>query len=241
MAGDGHGHRGERQDDPGRKARWTPEPPTCEVIDQTCRGHAHQCLGHEHAERMEAEDPRRQRLHPESQRRLVDGHQAAGIHRGPEEVVPAAGHRADRRGVEGVGPAVDAQSPEVEDAGHAQHAQQLGSRPQPVPDRGDEARRAREPRRAQGLAIRDRVRAHRPRMRGVGERTVRDAFTAGLERGGIRCRSRLRPPGLRQAGQLRRGSGSGSACRRSPFSWSAGEAQHRGPGEAAPKTSIRRV
>ena len=60
------------------------------------------------------------------ERRLVDRHDTAGIERPEQEVVPARDHRADRRGVVAVGPAVARQVPEVQHAGDGQQHDQLG-------------------------------------------------------------------------------------------------------------------
>ena len=51
-------------------------------------GDPHERLRKQEAEWMEAEDPRAERLRPERQRRLVDRHQAAGVERDEQEVVP---------------------------------------------------------------------------------------------------------------------------------------------------------
>ena len=74
---------------PGNEAGRATEPSAHEVIGQPGRRDPHQRLRHEDAPGVEAEDPRRERLHPEGERRLVDCHQAAGIERGDGVVVAA--------------------------------------------------------------------------------------------------------------------------------------------------------
>ena len=137
-------------------ARPATKPPTRpkrrrdEVVDERHRRHAHQRLRHEDAERVVAEHAHRQRLHPQRQRRLVDRHHAAAIERGEQEVVPARAHRAHRRAVVVVRPAVAAQRPQVE---HAREHHQ------PRPARGAahaQRERARRSRGAQRGRPRDR-------------------------------------------------------------------------------------
>ena len=123
---------GERQaaDEPGETA----EAPADEVVDEHRGRDAHQRLRHEQAERVIAEDPRRQRLDPQAERRLVDRHQSARVHRREQEVVPARAHRAHGGAVVRVGPAVDGEAPEVEDRGNADKAEDLRPRDEKRPD-----------------------------------------------------------------------------------------------------------
>ena len=111
-------------DEPGGPA----EAPAHKVIGQRDRADAHQRLGHEHARRAEAERPGRQRLDPQRQRRLVHRHDAGGVKRVVEEVVPAARHRPHGGRVVGVGPAVAVQRPEVEHGDDHEQREQLRRR-----------------------------------------------------------------------------------------------------------------
>ena len=70
---------------------------------------------------MKAEDPGRERLDPERERRLVHGHEPARIEGVVEEVVPARADRAHGGAVVVVGPAVAVERPEVE---HSREQQQ---------------------------------------------------------------------------------------------------------------------
>jgi hypothetical protein len=64
VARDRDGDRRERQDQAGREGRHAAEAPADEVIDERHGGEAHQGLRHEDAQRVEAEDPDRERLDP---------------------------------------------------------------------------------------------------------------------------------------------------------------------------------
>ena len=90
---DRHGDRRQCQSQPRDEPADAPEASAHEVVHQRHGRYAHQCLRHEDAERAEAENPRRKRLHPQRQRRLVDRHDAAAVERCVEEVVPARAHR----------------------------------------------------------------------------------------------------------------------------------------------------
>ena len=100
-----------REREAGHEAADAPEAPAHEVVDEHHARHAHQRLRHEHAQRVVAEDPHRQRLHPQRERRLVDRHHAARVERRVQEVVPARAHRAHGRAVVVVGPAVSRRAP----------------------------------------------------------------------------------------------------------------------------------
>ena len=82
MARDGDRRRRGRKRQAGREARDAAEAPANEVVQEPDGQHAHQRLRDEQAQRMKAEDPGRQRLDPERQRRLVDSHQPGLVHRG---------------------------------------------------------------------------------------------------------------------------------------------------------------
>jgi hypothetical protein len=112
----------------GDEAGQAAEAPAHEVVDERDRRHAHQRLRHEHAQRREAERLRRRRLHPESERRLVHRHDAAGVERPVEEVVPARAHRAHGGAVVLVRPPVAVERPQVQDAGEHDEDAELGQR-----------------------------------------------------------------------------------------------------------------
>ena len=80
----------------------------------------HQGLRGEHAPRREAEDPPRQRHHPQRGGRLVDGDRVGGVERAEEERRPVLRPGLHGRGVERVGPAGGGQVPEVEHRGAEQ-------------------------------------------------------------------------------------------------------------------------
>ena len=94
VARDRDGDRGDRERRPATNPATRPNAPR-QVVDQRDGGDAHQRLGHQDAQRMEAEHPDRQRLDPERERRLVDRHQPGLVERREQEVVPARAHRAD--------------------------------------------------------------------------------------------------------------------------------------------------
>ena len=103
--------RREREHEPGDEPARAAEAPAHEVVDERDRRDAHQRLRHEHAQRVEAEHLHRQRLDPEGERRLVDGHHARGVERPVQERVPARAHRAHGGAVVLVGAAVAARAP----------------------------------------------------------------------------------------------------------------------------------
>ncbi len=134
---DGDRRRRERQacHEPAHPAKAAAD----EVIHERHARDAHQSLRHEHAQLVIAEDPYRQRLHPQRERRLVDRHHAALVKRREQEVVPARAHRAYGRAVVVVGPSVPRQRPQVQHAGQREKCGQLrprtprGERPRPRP------------------------------------------------------------------------------------------------------------
>jgi hypothetical protein len=97
-----------------------------QVVDQRDRRDAHERLGHQDAPRVKAEDPGRQRLDPERERRLVHRHQPARVERVVEEVVPARAHRAHGRAVVLVRPPVAVERPEVQRAARSSRAPSSG-------------------------------------------------------------------------------------------------------------------
>ncbi len=128
VAEDGDGHRGEHQRQPGDEARGAAEAPVRRVVGERDGPDAHQRLRDEHAPGAEAERARGQRLHPEGERRLVDGHHSSRVERAIQERVPARAHRAHGGAVVLVGEAVAIERPQVEHArGDEQHGE-LGAR-----------------------------------------------------------------------------------------------------------------
>ena len=123
---------------------------------------------------MKAEDPGRERLDPERERRLVDRHQPARVERAVEEVVPARAHRADGGAVVVVGPAVAVERPEVQHSREQQQRTELGEGQRPA------ARDRAGARLVEGLraaARAGRARARRARWR---ERAARAAGAGSL-------------------------------------------------------------
>ena len=133
-----------------REARHEPAEPAeaaaHEVVHEHHARHPHQRLRHEHAQRVIAEHPHRQRLDPQRQRRLVHRHHPAAVERGEQEVVPARAHRAHRRAVVVVRPAVAAERPQVQHAGERRSAPSSSGR-----GRAHATARAPGPRQAQAL------------------------------------------------------------------------------------------
>ena len=110
---------------PATKPAGAPEAAARQVVDEPDGRDAHQRLRHEHRPRREAEGARRQRLHPQRERRLVDRHDAGWIEGAEEEVVPALRHRADGGAVVLVRPAVACQRPQVQGGGQREQQEQL--------------------------------------------------------------------------------------------------------------------
>ncbi len=79
---------------PAEKPATRPNMRRVDVVGQAGARDAHERLRHEHALRAVAERPHRQRLHPQRQRRLVDGHHPALVEGPVEERVPARAHRS---------------------------------------------------------------------------------------------------------------------------------------------------
>ena len=91
--GDEGGEHGERER-PGERG-GDAQAPREDHVQQRYREHAGDRLGQQQAERREAEQLGARGLHPQRQRRLVDGDQAAGVERHEQEVVQRAQHRLD--------------------------------------------------------------------------------------------------------------------------------------------------
>ena len=127
MARDRDRDRREHKRQAGDEAGHAAEPPAHQVVDQRHRRDAHRRLRHEQAPRAEAEHARGQRLDPQRQRRLVDGHHAGCVERAVQEGVPAGAHRAYSGAVVLVGEAVAVERPQVEDAGQHEQSGQLGA------------------------------------------------------------------------------------------------------------------
>ncbi len=72
------------------------------MVEDGDRDHTRDGLGQQNAKPAEAEELGAGRLNPEAQRRLVDGHETAGVEGGEEKVVPALQHALDGGGVVGV-------------------------------------------------------------------------------------------------------------------------------------------
>ena len=117
--------RREREHRPGDEAGRAAERPAHQVVGQPDGRDAHQRLRHEHAPRAEAEHARGQRLDPQRERRLVDGHHARRVERAVQERVPAGAHRAHGGAVVLVGEAVAAERPQVQ---HGREREQHGER-----------------------------------------------------------------------------------------------------------------
>ena len=122
---DGDADGCQRQKEGGEQSRCRAETAPDEVEQQDDRGNSLDDLRQQHAQTAEAENPRARRLDPEGERRLVEGHEAAGIEGVEEEVVPALQHAADAGAVIFVAEAVLVEVPaaqqdgEQDDAGEA--------------------------------------------------------------------------------------------------------------------------
>ena len=132
VARDRDGDRRDGEHESGDEAGRAPPKAAREVIDERDRGDAHERLGHEDAPRMKAEDPGRERLDPERERRLVHRHQPTGVERVVEEVVPARAHRAHGRAVVLVRPPVAIERPQVQHAREEQEGPELGEGQRPA-------------------------------------------------------------------------------------------------------------
>ena len=98
-------------------------------VEDPDRRDAHEHLGQQDAERGQAEHPHRQRHDPQRGRRLVDGDRVGGVGAAEEERLPRVRPGLHRRGVEGVGPAVGGEVPQVERRRREQQPEQGGARP----------------------------------------------------------------------------------------------------------------
>ena len=98
---------------PASRPNWRP---TSWAISQT-EATAARAPGQEEADAVVAEDPRRERLDPEAQRRLVEGDEAARVERSEEEVRRAREHAPDGGRVVEVRPALPVEGEELEEAG----------------------------------------------------------------------------------------------------------------------------
>ncbi len=115
-------HRGGRQ--PGRR----PGQPADRPVQDQDREHALDHLRQDQRPDVKAEDPQRQRLHPERARQLVDGDGPGRIERPEDEVVPALRHAAGGRAVERLD-AGAGHSPAVADRGQDGDGEQGRPRP----------------------------------------------------------------------------------------------------------------
>ena len=95
-----HGDRRQREHGAGEQPGRRPGDPADRRLEQRHRGDGHQRLRGEHAPRREAEDPPRQRHHPQRGGRLVDGDRVGGVERAEEERRPALRAGLDGGGVE---------------------------------------------------------------------------------------------------------------------------------------------
>ena len=149
VARDGDGDGRDREDEAGDEARRAAPHAPRQVVDERDGRDAHERLRDEDAQRVKAEDPGRERLDPEGQRRLVDRHEPARVERAVEEVVPARAHRAHGGAVVLVGPAVAIERPEVQHPAEEQEDAELREgqrRGGAFPRRGASRRSRRPPR-----------------------------------------------------------------------------------------------
>ena len=126
VARDRDGDRGQREHEPGDESCRAPEAAAGEVVDEQDGRDAHQGLRREDRDGVEAEQLDRGGLDPQRERGLVDGHDAAGVEGSEQEVVPALAHRAHGAAVVEVGPAVAAETPEVQESGEQRERDGLG-------------------------------------------------------------------------------------------------------------------
>jgi hypothetical protein len=94
-----HTDRTQRQSESRQQASYYPKVTSYQVIEQGHREHACQRLWHKHTEGAEAEKLGTSHLQPETQRRLVDRHEAAWIIGGKKESMPIVHHASDCGGI----------------------------------------------------------------------------------------------------------------------------------------------
>ena len=123
--GDGDGGDGEEEgrDQAGRRA----ERLAHEAIQDRHRGHPGQCLRQVDRPSAEAQECGEERLDPEGERRLVEGHEARRIEGVVEEQPPALQHAAHARGVVFGAEAIVLEPPQPQDGGEHEHAAQSQS------------------------------------------------------------------------------------------------------------------
>ncbi len=103
-------HReGHPRDDAGPVAEVLPG----DHVEQRHRGDAHQRLGHQDRPRVDPEDPGAEPRNPQRGRRFVDRDGVRHVRRPEEPRLPRLGAGLDGSRVEGVGPPVDRQVPQV--------------------------------------------------------------------------------------------------------------------------------
>ncbi len=156
---DGRGGQHDGGGEPGTCSRHAPDG----TVEHEHGESALDGLGQHDGPDVKAEQPDRQRLHPERTGQLVNGDGAPRIERAEEEVVPALGHAAHRGAVERLERRV-VHAPRVGQRGQRGHSQQKGSGPPGLvrrrapelpahPTHGGRARR-------RGVAGRDRCLEH---------------------------------------------------------------------------------